>query len=218
MNSIVKLTSLEVSPGVKKTLLFRTFDSKFNADGFMKLYAKPDTNAENGAIGKANVTTNRKANGVNEKDDKTNGVNGEDRKANGVETAKGKPTVFNRLTEYMIMQEISNRGLCEPVYARYSNGICYGFAEGTTLTGSLMNSEEYLQEAASKFARFHSIKYQISNFPFKARHDRITDELQENFYGKQFLFGILPERVAINRSSLGDRCVKNLDSRLMSVF
>src|SRR5699024_1800819 len=106
---------------------------------------KNHVNDVNGDVGKVN--------------EKTNGGNGE--KANDEESDKEKPSMFNRLIEYQLMNEISKHGLCQPVYAKYSNGICYGYAEGTTLTGSLMNSEEYLQEAASKLARFHSIKYQI---------------------------------------------------------
>lgn len=74
------------------------------------------------------------------------------------------------------------------------NGICYGYTEGTTLTGPLMLSEEYLQEAASKFARFHSIKYEIPNLKFKTRYDRTSDELREIYYGKQSLVSNFKER------------------------
>ena len=82
------------------------------------------------------------------------------------------------------MNEISKYGLCQPVYAKYQNGICYGFMEGTTANGELMLSEEYLEEAAGKFAKFHSIKYQIPNLQFKTRYDRTTDEIRANYYGK----------------------------------
>lgn len=248
INCIYKLTGLEVSPGVKKTLVFRTFDVKFNAEGFMKLYAKSDEKAENGTKSeksngksedteiaeKANgpkssghqkeetkekVISNKKeknnlsnghklnenANHVNGANGKANSVNGEVGKANGKtngvngekandvneESDKEKPSIFSRLTEYMIMHEVSKYGLCQPVYAKYSNGICYGYAEGTTLTGSLMNSEEYLQEAASKLARFHSIKYEIPNLQFKTRYDRTSDELREAYFGEYFCKEIL---------------------------
>lgn len=154
VNCIYKLSGLEVSPGVKKSLVFRTFDVKFNAEGFMRLYVKSEEkpNAENGVdaelagkasnglnlsnahkqeeakengvngeVGKANGQANVKANGqvngkVNEENEKANG------QVNGVneETGKGKPfSIFSRLTEYMIMNEVSKYGLCQPVYAKY---------------------------------------------------------------------------------------------------
>lgn len=49
-----------------------------------------------------------------------------------------------------------------------------------------MLSEDYLQEAASKFARFHSIKYEIPNLNFKALYDRTSCELMEIYYGRKF--------------------------------
>ena len=110
------------------------------------------------------------------------------------------------------MHEVSKHSLCQPVYGRYQvsqrvyfkisptklrdyserlmpsyfqNGICYGYTEGITLNGAIMLSEEYLKEAATKFARFHSIEYEFSNFPFKTRYDRVSDELREIFYGRR---------------------------------
>lgn len=148
MNCIYKLSGLEVSPGVKKSLVFRTFDVKFNAEGFMRLYVKSEekSNAENGVdaelAGKASNGLNL-SNAHKQEEAKENGVNGEVGKANGQanvkengqangkangqvngkvneETGKGKPfSIFSRLTEYMIMNEVSKYGLCQPVYAKY---------------------------------------------------------------------------------------------------
>ena len=52
------------------------------------------------------------------------------------------------------------------------------------MNGALMLSDDYLDEAASKFARFHSIKYEFPDLPYKARHERVSDEMREILYGR----------------------------------
>ena len=110
----------------------------------MSLYIKSEE-TDNG------TKTNGKANGLSNGHKREENGKKEEMNGNGVngETDKAKPTMFNRATEYLVMHEVSKRGLCPPVYARYQNGYCYSYTEGTTVTRELMISEEYLQEAAS---------------------------------------------------------------------
>ena len=81
------------------------------------------------------------------------------------------------------MQVVSSRGLCQPVYATYNNGIAYGFTRGSTVTGELMLTEDFLNEAATKLARFHSIKYEIPDLPFKTYQDRMEQQFGPSFQG-----------------------------------
>lgn len=140
VNLIYKLSGLEVSPGVKKSLIFRVFDVKFKSNDFMKLYAKPKSKSENDAevIGKSDGLNNghKNENGVNKENGLSNGnkvnanglsnghtkVNEDAGKANGVKEEAGKekpPPFFSRLTEYLVMNEVSKFGLCQPVYAKF---------------------------------------------------------------------------------------------------
>ena len=82
------------------------------------------------------------------------------------------------------MQVVSSRGLCQPVYATYNNGIAYGFTRGVTLNGQLMLTEDFLNEAATKLARFHSIKYEIPDLPFKTHLERSENNSRLMFHGK----------------------------------
>lgn len=56
-------------------------------------------------------------------------------------------------TEYAVINEVSKHGLCKPVLSKYVNGICYAYTPGTSPNGALMLTEEFLEEAALKFAR-----------------------------------------------------------------
>ena len=80
---------------------------------------------------------------------------------------------FNRVSEYKVMNEISKYGLCQPVYARYSNGVCYGYSPGNTVDGKIMLSEEFLKEFTTKYALFNSIKYDIPGAMFKTHLERL---------------------------------------------
>ena len=83
---------------------------------------------------------------------------------------------FNRLTEYLVMNEISKHGLCRPVYAKYNNGIAYGYTQGVVLNGALMLTNDFLNEMATKLAKFHSIKYEIPDAKFKTHFDRMANQ------------------------------------------
>ena len=56
------------------------------------------------------------------------------------------------------------------------------------MNGEIMLSDDYLEEAASKFAKFHSIKYEHLGVPLKPRHDRLSEDMRENYFGKN-VFG-----------------------------
>lgn len=47
------------------------------------------------------------------------------------------------------MDAVSQHGLCKPVYCTYNNGYAYGYTRGVTLTGELMLTEDFLNEASS---------------------------------------------------------------------
>ena len=80
------------------------------------------------------------------------------------------------------MQVVNKHGLCQPVYATYKNGIAYGYTNGVTVTGELMLTEDFLEEAATKLARFHSIQYEVPGLNFRTHQDRI-----ENQFGPSFM-------------------------------
>lgn len=79
--------------------------------------------------------------------------------------------MLNRL-EYQVMDVVSKHNLCEPVYARYNNGVCYGFSQGVTLNGSLMLTNDFLNEMTTKLARFHSIKFDLPDIKFETHYQR----------------------------------------------
>ena len=81
--------------------------------------------------------------------------------------------VFNRLTEYQVMNEVSRHKLCQPVYAKYSNGICYGYSEGVVVDGPLMLTRDFETEMATKLAKFHSIQFDMPNIKFKTHFERM---------------------------------------------
>lgn len=82
--------------------------------------------------------------------------------------------IFNRITEYKVMNEVSKYNLCKPVYAKYANGLCYGFNNGITLNGPLMLTHDFLNEMATKLAQFHSIKLDLENIKFKTNFERMN--------------------------------------------
>ena len=95
--------------------------------------------------------------------------------------------IHSLLSELGIMQALSKHGLCQPVYGKYENGIVYGYAEGVTLTGELMLTNEFLNEAARKIARFHSIKYEVPGIKFKTNLERQELQFRPPFKGKKLI-------------------------------
>ena len=58
-----------------------------------------------------------------------------------------------QFAEYAVINEVSKHGLCKPVIAKYANGLCYTYTPGNTLNSAQMLTEDFLEEAAFKFAR-----------------------------------------------------------------
>lgn len=143
---------LSLKTDKNKSLIFRTFNFKFNTEAFAKEFAAIKIDQPEGA---------QQANPPKDFSE----------------------AIFNRITEYMVMNEISKHGLCKKVYAKYNNGIVYGFTTGVVLNGPLMLTYDFMNEAASKLAKFHSIKYDIPSIPFKTHHDRVFMQLGPHFQG-----------------------------------
>jgi len=156
-----------------KSLVFRTFGMKLNTEEFNKSLneAHSQSNQANGEK-KPNESVN---NETSSKDDKPQ---------IDQSTAQQPPAdldintlFFNRITEYQVMNEASKHGLCQPVFAKYNNGLCYGFTEGITLNGKIMLSTEFLEEMATKLAKFHSIECKLSNIQFDTHFDRMNSQI-----------------------------------------
>lgn len=92
-----------------KSLVFRTFGFKLNAESFNKSMQEMKD--------KKKQEDSEKPNDEAENEKKDNPATDFD-----IGTA-----FFNRITEFSVMNEVSKYGLCQPVYAKYKNGICYGF-------------------------------------------------------------------------------------------
>ena len=129
-----------------------------------------------------------KFNGEQPNAEKSNGNKSNDEKPNGDKStdkppasqAAGPPAdfdlntlMFNRLIEYQVMNEVSRHKLCQPVYAKYQNGICYGFADGVVVSGPLMLTSDFETEMATKLAEFHSIKFDMPTVGFETHFERM---------------------------------------------
>lgn len=86
-------------------------------------------------------------------------------------------------SECQIMQAVSKHGLCPPVYAKYKNGLVYGFTEGVTVTGELMLTKDFETEMAAKLARFHSIKYEVPGTQYRTHLERLEQQFGPPFRG-----------------------------------
>ena len=64
------------------------------------------------------------------------------------------------------------------------NGIVYGYTEGVTVTGELMLSNDFLNEASTKLACLHSIKYEVPGIKFKTQLERVEIQFGQSFKGK----------------------------------
>lgn len=47
-----------------------------------------------------------------------------------------------------------------------------------------MLTNDFLEEAAAKMAKFHSIKFEVPGIPFKTHYDRVFDQMGQAFTGK----------------------------------
>ena len=82
------------------------------------------------------------------------------------------------------MHVVSKHGLCQPVYATYTNGICYGFTEGATVSGPLMLTSDFLLESSSQLAKFHAIDYEVPDAKFPSHYDRTENGMRKAFQGE----------------------------------
>ena len=46
-----------------------------------------------------------------------------------------------------------------------------------------MLTNDFLNEAATKMAKFHSIKFEVPGIPFKTHYDRVYDQMGQAFAG-----------------------------------
>jgi thiamine kinase-like enzyme len=81
---------------------------------------------------------------------------------------------FNRMNEGEVMHQLNQHGLCSPVYGRFENGLCYGYADGETLTMKVMRSDAFVKEFSGKLALLHTLTVpaQPGN-PYKTMHDKM---------------------------------------------
>lgn len=129
--------------------LFLT-DLKFNQEEIPKCFEALKQNAEN--------QTNEENDGTTEACIK-NQENGQiDAKLDQELPENISELIFSRLTEYKVMHEVSKHGLCKPVYARYNNGIAYGYTQGAIVNSSLMLTNDFLNEIAIKLGKFLFLK------------------------------------------------------------
>lgn len=68
-----------------------------------------------------------------------------------------------------------------------------------------MLTHDFLNEAATKMAKFHSIKYEVPGIPFKTHYDRVYDQMGVAFAGKQY-FVCLYQRPFMSNKLLIANC------------
>lgn len=126
MNSIYKIRPKKDK---SKSLVFRTFGMKFNSEELSKSYTnfteKQEKQEKQEEQEKETKETTNEPGEILKKD--------EIQKQNGLIESKAPEQapdfsnmIFNRIAEYKVMNEVSKHGLCKKVYAKYTNGICYG--------------------------------------------------------------------------------------------
>jgi len=157
VNSILKVSTKKDS--TKKSLVFRTFGMKLNAAEFNK-----------------EINQIRAQSALEQSDDPSKGEKNGAAQPNPPENFDINKLFFNRDTEFEVMNVVSKFGLCEPVYAKYNNGLCYGYTDGVTLNGALMLTNDFLNEMATKMARFHTIRHSIQNIKSKTHFERMNSE------------------------------------------
>ena len=66
---------------------------------------------------------------------------------------------IDRQTELFNLVQLYRHGLCPPVYARFNNGICYGYTPGQTVCHDWLQEQGHLTEGiANQMARMHSLE------------------------------------------------------------
>ena len=64
---------------------------------------------------------------------------------------------FDRDVEIKVMHLLYKAGMNPPVYCKFSNAICYGYAPGRQLTLDDLKNEKVLESIAITMAQYHSI-------------------------------------------------------------
>ena len=65
--------------------------------------------------------------------------------------------LIDREQEIITMELLSEAGIAQPIYGRFTNGLCYGFAEGKTFSVEEMKCPVKLPLVAKELARFHAV-------------------------------------------------------------
>ncbi|KAG2181450.1 hypothetical protein INT44_008263 [Umbelopsis vinacea] len=71
---------------------------------------------------------------------------------------KGSEIIIDRKQELINIITLSAQNLCPPLYARFKNGLVYGFIEGTVSTVEDMFDAEKANMIAVKLARWHKVQ------------------------------------------------------------
>ncbi|EGF79672.1 hypothetical protein BATDEDRAFT_89060 [Batrachochytrium dendrobatidis JAM81] len=78
---------------------------------------------------------------------------------------RGSSVLIDRGQELVNMLVLSRRDMCPPLYARFTNGIVYGFTEGEVFTVSDMSDRHKSQEVAKHLAIWHNVTLPIDRVP-----------------------------------------------------
>ncbi|KAH8551020.1 kinase-like domain-containing protein [Umbelopsis sp. PMI_123] len=71
---------------------------------------------------------------------------------------KGSELIIDRKQELMNIITLSAQNLCPPLYARFKNGLVYGYIEGAVSTVEDMFDAEKAKMIATKLARWHKVQ------------------------------------------------------------
>jgi len=145
-----------------KSIVFRTFSLKINED--VDLFAANDQKKQ----------TDEEKQSTDQKKQFT----GQEKPNDSAQPGLKFSMLFSRMTEYLVMNEVSKHGLCQPVFAQYNNGICYGYTQGVTVNSALMLTTDFLTEMATKLAEFHSIKLELPGIEHKTHFDKIDQQFK----------------------------------------
>lgn len=70
---------------------------------------------------------------------------------------KGTNTIINRDREYATHRVLESLGLAPKLYARFGNGLIYGFVPGTSIHYMTMSEPEVMKGVANRLAQWHSL-------------------------------------------------------------
>ncbi|OBZ89825.1 Ethanolamine kinase 2 [Choanephora cucurbitarum] len=70
---------------------------------------------------------------------------------------KGSELIIDRKQEVMNIITLSAQGMCPPLYARFRNGLVYGFIKGKVSTVEELGQERTAEWIAKKLARWHQV-------------------------------------------------------------